>query len=83
MGYLLYEAYRPIMPEEASRYVGPIPRLLIATVGLSMLADLDFLPGILLGDLSRFHNSFTNSAIFGLAVALTVGAAAWLGQRSG
>jgi len=83
MGYLLYEAYRPIMPEEASRYVGPIPRLLIGTVGLSMLADLDFLPGILLGDLSRFHNSFTNSAIFCLAVALAVGAAAWLGPRSG
>ena len=73
MGYLLYEAYRPIMPEEASRYVGPIPRLLIATVGLSMLADLDFLPGILFGDPSRFHNSFSNSATICLAVALAEG----------
>jgi len=83
MGYLLYEAYRSHMPEESSRYVGPIPRLLIVTVGLSMLADLDFLPGILLGDPSRFHNSFTNSATICLAVALAVGTAAWLGSRSG
>ena len=43
--YLLYETFRSHMPEEASSYVGPLPRLLITTVGLSMLADLDFLPG--------------------------------------
>ena len=83
MGYLVYRAIRPRVPEEASAYVGPVPRLLIAAVSLSLVADLDSVPGILSGNFERFHNNFTNSLVFGLAIATAVGAVAWLNRRAG
>lgn len=84
VGYLLYRAFRSRMPQEASRDRGRLlPRLLVATVGLSLVPDLDSVPGILLGNFGRFHNDFANSLIFGLAIALIIGAVVWLRQRSG
>ena len=82
-GYLVYRAFRSRIPEEACAYVGPFPRLMIAAVSLSLIADLDTVPGILSGNFERFHNNFTNSLVFGVAVALGVGGAVWMKQRSG
>ena len=83
MGYLIYRASRSRLPEEASRYVGPLPQLLVGSVGLSLLPDVDSVVGILAGDLGKFHNNLMNSLVFGLAVAAGVGAVVWLTQRSG
>lgn len=83
MGYLIYRASRSRLPEEASRYVGPLPQLLVASVGLSLLPDVDSVIGVRAGDLGRFHNNLMNSMVTGLAVAVGVGAVAWLMKRSG
>ena len=82
-GYVVYRIFRSPQPARASGHVGPLPRLLVATVGLSLLADVDVVPGILLLDVGRFHNAFSSGLITGVAVALTVGGALWLRQRSG
>ena len=83
VGYLIYRAARPRMAQEALSRVGPVPQLLLATVGLSLLPDLDSVVGVLANDLGRFHNNFTNSISFAPAVALGVGTAVWLRRRSG
>lgn len=84
LGYFVYRTLRSRMPgEEDSRSVGPLPRLLVATVGLSLLPDVDSVVGLLAGDLGRYHNNLTNSVVFGLAVAVGVGATVWLTRRSG
>ena len=45
-------------------------------VGLSFLPDADVVPGVLSGDLGRFHNAATNGLVVGLAAAwLAAGAA--------
>lgn len=58
-------------------------KALAATVGLSLLPDLDAIPGVIFGDLDRFHNHLTHSVLAGVAVALAVGAILWLKHRSG
>ena len=83
MGYLVYRAFRSRMPEQASRRVGPLPHLLIAAVGISLLPDADAVPGVLLRDIGRFHNNITHSLIFGSTIAVGIGAVAWLTRRTG
>ena len=76
MGYVVYRVFRSRMPrmsKEVPRYAGLLTQLSIATVAVSLVPDLDSVPGILLGDLGRFHNGFTHSLVFGLPVALGVG----------
>ncbi len=82
MGYLIYRGFRVHLPREASQRVGPVPHLLIAAVVLSLLPDFDAVPGILTGELGRFHNQFSNSLFVGIGVALSVGVIAWLLKRS-
>lgn len=83
MGYGLYQICRPLRRQECSRHIGPVPPLLMATVGLSLLPDMDVVVGILMGDLGRFHNNVMNSLIVGLVVALGIGAVGWFRQSSG
>ena len=83
IGYWIYRGARSRFSKEAQSRVGPLPQLLAATVSLSLLPDLDSIPGILSGDFGRFHNNFSNSAFLGLVVALSVGSGVWLKQRSG
>ena len=83
MGYVVYRAFRSWRPYEASRHVGPLPQLLVAAVGLSVLPDVDSVIGLLMGDLGRYHNNLMNSFGFGLMVALGAGTAVWLKRRSG
>ena len=81
-GYVIYRLYRPWLPEPDSKRLGPIPLLLLVTIGLSMLPDLDSVAGILMGDFGRFHNNMTHSLLVGLIVALGVGSVGWVKQRA-
>jgi membrane-bound metal-dependent hydrolase YbcI (DUF457 family) len=60
-----------------------IPVLLLATVGFSLLPDLDSIPGFILDDLGRFHNNFMHSFFFGAIIALLAGTGIHLYQRQG
>jgi len=65
-GYLAYEAVRPAGAHR--------PLWLAAAVGLANAADLDFVPGILLGRPGMFHRGVTHTvaavAVVGVVVAL-------------
>jgi inner membrane protein len=80
--YAVYKYYEARYPERATAKVGPVPRLLAAAIGLSLLPDLDFIPGLLINDLGRFHNYFSHSFFFGFVMALAVGCLVWLKNRS-
>jgi len=82
MGYAVYRCWLPRrlpgLPTD-----GFVPPLLLATLVLSMLPDLDAIPGILLADLGRYHNNMTNSVVFGLAASTLLASAVWLFRREG
>jgi inner membrane protein len=82
MGYILYRVYRPYLPQQGAEQFGPLPRLLLVTMGFSMLPDLDSVVGILTSDFGRFHNNLTHSLIIGLGVALGVGCLALWKRQS-
>ncbi len=83
MGYAIYHASRTHFTTQNQRLFHLIPRLVIITAGLSMLPDLDAVPGILLGNLKQFHNNISHSLGFALLVALGVGTGIWLIRRTG
>ncbi len=83
MGWVIYQFLRSRMPQEGSRRFGPLPGLLMVTVGLSLLPDLDAVLGILMGDLGKYHNNVMNSLMMGVVVALGIGAVGWLKRGSG
>lgn len=56
---------------------------LLATIGLSLLPDLDAIPGILSGDFAAYHNNSTHSLAMALPAALAVGGLVWLRGRAG
>lgn len=45
------------------------------------MPDLDFAPGLLLGDFDQFHNTVSNSLLVGLLIAFLVGAIVWIKRR--
>jgi inner membrane protein len=82
MGYTIYRAIRPYSPKEnglSSRSISP---LLLGTIVLSMLPDLDAIPGLLFNDFRQFHNNVSHSLIIGLVVALGIGGLVWMRRRS-
>jgi membrane-bound metal-dependent hydrolase YbcI (DUF457 family) len=68
-GYLAYEALRPAGPHR--------PWLLAGTVLFANAPDLDFLPGLAVGDPDAFHRGVTHT----LGAAVAVAAAVWLLAR--
>jgi membrane-bound metal-dependent hydrolase YbcI (DUF457 family) len=68
-GYVVYILGRSRAPRPGFRPLGPLPGLLVATAGLSLLPDLDSVVGVLAGDIGRFHNGVTHSLFVGLGVA--------------
>ena len=82
-GYAIYKLTEARCPKRAADRIGPLPRLLVATVGFSLLPDLDFIPGLLVSDFDRFHNHFSHSFLFGFLVAFAIGFGAWLKNRKG
>lgn len=73
-GYVVYRLAHHRWPALEARRLGPFPRLLAITAGLSMLPDVDSVLGLLTGDFGRFHNNVTHSLFVGLAVALAIAA---------
>src|SRR5207244_4091249 len=66
-GYLGYQLVRPPGPHR--------PALLLAAVALANGADLDFLPGLVIGRAGAYHRGMTHT----LAAVLAVGPAVALG----
>jgi len=66
-GYLGYQLVRPPGPHR--------PALLLAAVALANGADLDFLPGLVIGRAGAYHRGMTHT----LAAVLAVGTAVALG----
>jgi membrane-bound metal-dependent hydrolase YbcI (DUF457 family) len=54
----------------------PLARHAAAFILLSLIPDFDALPGILSGDLYRYHNNLSHSLFAGAAAALFIGLAA-------
>jgi hypothetical protein len=75
IGYLIYRGARN---SGDKRRLGPLPWLLLLTVGVSNLPDLDFVAGILFGDLWAYHNQITHSLVVGTGVSLLAAGLAWL-----
>lgn len=82
-GYIVYRAIRPAAetedtedttatPAKLSLRLASLP-LLATTLTLSLLPDIDVIPGFATGDLGRFHNQATNSLLFALTASLGVG----------
>ena len=75
-GFLAYEAIRPAGVER--------PKLLGAAVVLANAADLDYLPGLLLGHPNLYHRGVTHTVLAAVVVgALVVLAARAVGRRAG
>jgi len=81
MGYAIYKLYHTASSPRPEKRHGSLPCLLIVTVWLSLLPDLDIIPGILSGNVNHFHNNISHSLFFGLLVALGVSGLVWLRQR--
>lgn len=82
MGYAIYRLRRAHAPDIDSLKPRQMPRLLLITIGLSVLPDVDVVPGLLAGDLGRFHNHISNSVFVGLLVAFVFASLAWARYRS-
>jgi membrane-bound metal-dependent hydrolase YbcI (DUF457 family) len=82
-GYAIYRIFRSEPLQRRGLGVDGSTETLIAVIGLSLLPDLDAIPGFLTGDLSRFHNNLTHSLVTGFVAALAIGGAVWLKNRSG
>jgi len=83
IGYLIYRVLQVQLPGEYDKRILLVPQLLVITVGLSILPDLDAIPGILMDDIGRFHNQWMNSFVVSVIVALCVGFAVWMWRGTG
>lgn len=81
-GYAVYELVASRNPEYRTKRIGPVPRLLAITTGLSLLPDLDFIPGFFTERFDQFHNGASHSLVFGLGVALLVASLVRLNKGS-
>ena len=70
-GYLAYEFARPAGAHS--------PRLFAAAILLANAPDLDFVPGIVLGDPGIYHRGVTHTVVAALAVTLVVAGVGRLG----
>ncbi len=78
LGYIIYRLFRYRVPNQFNKQRGLLPLLLIITVGISLLPDIDSVVGILAGDLGRYHNNFTHSLFVGIGVAIIFAVSVWL-----
>lgn len=77
VGYVLYT--RTHEPFEIN--IDAFSPALATVVGLSLLPDLDTIPGIVSGNFAQTHNRWTHSLITGLAVTLISSGVIWLARR--
>lgn len=79
-GYLIYRSVKDRLPVDSSR-VWLLPTQLLVFAFLSILPDIDTLPGVIYGDMHGFHNNYTHSLVSGLVVALVT--SVFLSRRLG
>jgi membrane-bound metal-dependent hydrolase YbcI (DUF457 family) len=80
-GYAIYHLYKNKLPKSTYHFWQlPFQWLLIA--GLSLLPDLDFLFGLVFGDIEKYHNNFSHSLLFGFLIALIFSSSAYWVYRS-
>lgn len=82
VGYAIYRICRLSLPQASCLRSRSLLPLVIASVGVSVAPDLDVVPGILMGNLERFHNSVMHTPIFGLVAALGVATVLWMSQEA-
>ena len=73
VGYVVYRAFRDPLSEKYGLNPWSKTRLLLIILALSLLPDLDVIPGLIFGDLEGFHNNIANSLVTGVLAALLVG----------
>lgn len=83
VGYAIYYVARSHSTQAVLKKAGPIPGLLLVTVGFSLLPDIDSAAGILAGNFGRFHNNVTHSLIVGFGLASLFSALIWWKKRVG
>jgi len=74
-GYLIFRYFKRQLPD-GRVHILTIPFQLILLASLSLLPDLDALPGILAVDMGRFHNNASHSLVVGVFIALVISAVA-------
>jgi membrane-bound metal-dependent hydrolase YbcI (DUF457 family) len=72
-GYIIYRSVKDKLPQEKGR-MWVLPTQLAVLAGLSILPDIDTLPGLIYGDMHGFHNNYTHSLLTGLVVTLVLAA---------
>lgn len=82
MGYVIYHIYQRRLSYKGSSVGTKLPRVLLVTIALSLLPDLDGVAGLLMGDFGRFHNNAIHSLGFGLLAALILAGVVWWRKRS-
>jgi membrane-bound metal-dependent hydrolase YbcI (DUF457 family) len=70
-GYLIYRTVKNKPPENSAR-VWFLPAQLAVFAGLSILPDIDTLPGLIYGDMHGFHNNYTHSLLTGFIVTMVI-----------
>ena len=78
LGYAVYRVFKPYLLGENEPSILKDRQLLTLAFGLSLLPDLDFLPGLLTDNAGEFHNGATHSPLMAVLVAV---AAAVLARR--
>jgi len=82
-GYFIYRGFRNDGGGTTSSRFGPVPKLLAATVALSLLPDADAVLGILANDIGKYHNNMANSIAFAVTTSLVLATVIRLIRRSG
>ena len=82
-GLLIFKVYGKRSPQPENERLQRYRPLLLTTIGLSLLPDLDSVAGILLQNFGRYHNSGSHSLFVGLLVALGVGGLVQRRRRAG
>lgn len=70
LGFIIYRVIRDRFHGQYKLKNTGLPLVLVLAVGISLLPDIDVIPGILANDLGRYHNNISHSIIFGSMVAL-------------
>ncbi len=72
VGYLIYRVCRH-HPQDQTAITSRSSLILASfTITMSLLPDIDAIPGLIFHNLGKFHNNITHSLFFGLAVAIIV-----------
>lgn len=82
-GYVISRLFAKQQPDHLPARLVPLTYTLVAACSLSLLPDVDTVPAVFTGDLTRFHNNLTHSLAIGAIAAATIGAVVWYRRRAG